>query len=489
MARAARPMRRSPALFARRSSNKRAFPVNLEMTDTNVRTISSMMLVGQSNERDPSKQSARLATQFIRQNQANLHQLGVTAEPRYDGSNIDMVFRSGTKVGAVALVSPTTGRHEYGLIVRPRFEWNGLGGMLHQMGWKIVPSLLRSHALPQSDRKIPPWVLSTVVLLRLRALLRSLERRFELVEEERNAPRGNVDWQRYVTKNVTRARFLDVPCRYTDLRDDAALKSAIRFTLDRQLDSLTGQRAAGPHVLRLIEICADLLIKVHDVPSRPPSPVELQRWLTGGRLTSQALTDGIEAIEWTADERGLAGLSDLQGLPWVMSMEEFFEAWCETILAGVAKKIGGTLRSGRLRQTVAPLSWVPPYAGSQKSLIPDVILERDGLAVIVDAKYKAHWEELQSHRWTDLDEALQERHRADLLQALAYANLVDSERVVVCLAYPCSSATWQSLRDRNRLFHRASVGTGERRTDVLLGAFPMNGDITTVVDSFVKELV
>src|SRR5260370_40524657 len=106
-----------------------------------------------------------------------------------------------------------------------------------------------------------------------------------------------------------------------------------------------------------------------------------------------------------------------------MSMDAFFEAWAETVVSGVARKIGGVVRTGRKRKTVAPLSWDPPYLGSQKSLVPDLVLEREDQTVIVDAKYKEHWEEMQRTRWTNLDEEIRERHREDLLQVLAYANL------------------------------------------------------------------
>ena len=51
-----------------------------------------------------------------------------------------------------------------------------------------------------------------------------------------------------------------------------------------------------------------------------------------------------------------------------MSMEQFFEAWVETLMSHVARRIGGIVRSGRERQTVVPLNWDPPYLGSQKSL-------------------------------------------------------------------------------------------------------------------------
>ncbi|HUA35588.1 MAG TPA: hypothetical protein VMA09_18405 [Candidatus Binataceae bacterium] len=130
------------------------------------------------------------------------------------------------------------------------------------------------------------------------------------------------------------------------------------------------------------------------------------------------------------------------------------------------------------------LGWSPPYLGSQKSLIPDVTLEREDLTVIVDAKYKDHWEEMQDRRWTNLDEELRERHRDDLLQVLAYSTIARTRRVVVCLAYPCREDTWESLRETGRLFHRASVPAGDRQIELLLTAFPLS---TRVLDDVVKE--
>ncbi len=173
-----------------------------------------------------------------------------------------------------------------------------------------------------------------------------------------------------------------------------------------------------------------------------------------------------------------------------MSMDEFFEAWAETVLAAVARKIGGVLRTGRQRQTVTPLSWDSPYLGSQKSLVPDLVLEREDQTIIVDAKYKEHWEEMQRNRWTNLDEEIRERHREDLFQVLAYANLSNKERTTVCLAYPCQEATWESLRKRNMLFNRASIGVGTRRVDLVLTAFPMSTRVLPdVVDLMAREVV
>ncbi len=358
--------------------------------------------------------------------------------------------------------------------------------MLADMGWRVIPSPLGLPLLPRSERKVPPWVLSTIVLFRIEALLNQLARRFELVEEHRSAPRGTVDWSNYAVRQMPRAQFTSVPCRFPDLRDDRALRSAIRFTLQKQFDSLAGQSSAGAFVIQLIDLCNSLIERVRDAPPHPPTALQFDAWLRSP-LKSSAFFDGLQAVQWTVDERGLGGLSDLEGLPWRMSMEQFFEAWVEAVLIGVSRRIGGTVRSGRQRQTLTPIEWEPPYVGSQKSLVPDLLLDRGDTAVIIDAKYKEHWEEMQERRWGDLQEELRERHRADLLQVLAYANVTSAPHVIVCLAYPCRQTTWLSLKERGRLFHRAALRAGERRVDLRLTALPMGVPMHKIVDALAEE--
>ncbi len=462
--------------------------VTFDATDCSTARLPAHFLLRGQSSRDPSSQIARLAAQFIEQNRARLRELDLSVAAHYDGASVTLVVQTGIKVGAIPLISPTTGRSDYGFVVRPRFAWTGVGEILGATGWRVVPAPLPLPLLPRSERRIPPWVLSSMIISRIQALLRTLERRFEMKHEERSTPRGRIDWPTYARREIARSRFLSVPCRYPDLQDNQELKAAVRFTLEKQLGSLQGQQTAGLFVFKLIELCQRLLESVRDVAPREPTPATIYGWLRS-KLTSESFRHGIQAIEWTAQDRGLAGLSDLEGLAWSMSMDEFFEAWAETILSAVARKIGGVLRTGRQRQTVTPLSWTTPYLGSQKSLVPDLVLERENQTVIVDAKYKEHWEEMQRHRWTNLAEEIRERHRDDLLQVLAYANLSTKPRTTVCLVYPCQEATWESLRERNLLFNRASVGAGTRRVDLALTALPISTRILgDAVDLLAREV-
>jgi hypothetical protein len=474
---------RSPLVGLKRTQN-----ICLELQDHSFVKRSAVDLFQIKGSSDPQAQAARLADQFITQNRPFLEALHVCIRRDYDGSDVLLLVESGSAVGAVPLLSPFTARPDYGLVVQPRFPWSGIGPMLAEMGWLVSPTPLRLPLLKRSERRVPPWVLSFMVLARLSALLDRLDRRFDLTVEDRMAPKGTILWGQYAGRNMARGQFLSVPCRYPDLRDDRSLKGAIRFAIERQLQSLETQREQGAFVHRLIGFAETILLRVRTVPACCPSPQDIGGWLRRP-LRSETFFEGLQAIDWTLEERGLAGLSDLEGIPWTMPMEVFFEAWVETVLHTVAIRTGARMKVGRKRETTSPLAWEPPYLGSQKSLVPDMIMELEGHTFLFDAKYKRHWEEFQGGSWGALEEQLRETHRQDLLQVLAYANLADAPLVVCCLVYPCSHATWESLRRRDRLFHRAELPSRSRRIQVWLTAVPMSAAADEMAEPLIKEIM
>ncbi len=424
------------------------------------------------NQRDPQAQAARMAKQFITQNRELMSKLCVQTQQEYDGNDVVLTVQSESAIGAIPLFSPTTGRLDYGLVVQPRFPWPGIGAMLSQMGWRITPSPLPLPLLRRSERRVPVWVLSSMILMRLQSMLKSLDRKFEITTEIRSAPKGQVEWTRYAVQSVSRGNLLSIPCSFADLRDDRLLKGAIRYTLERQVHALETQREHGIFILKLIEFAQGLLRTLQSVPAYVPPVSVMGTWMQQVMHRSQ-FTEGLQAIEWTIEERGLAGLSDLAGIPWTMPMNQFFEAWVETVFRIVALQTGGQVQVGRKRETTHPISWDPPYLGSQKSLIPDIWLEWDSTTLIIDAKYKRHWEELQRYQWSEIAEKVRSEHREDLLQVLAYANLARTERVIACLVYPCSSENWLSLNQRGRVLHKAEISVGSRLLHLWLTAMPM----------------
>ena len=135
---------------------------------------------------------------------------------------------------------------------------------------------------------------------------------------------------------------------------------------------------------------------------------------------------------------------------------------------------GTRLRSGRLRETITAIRWDPPFLGSQKYLLPDLTLEGPDKTIILDAKYKDHWEDLNIDRWRNLETMVRERHRVDLFQILAYASMVDLPEITCCLIYPCQRPTFESLKERGRLVHEAMITKGNRSLKLKLSAIPLD---------------
>lgn len=447
----------------------------IEAADHSVTRVDAAEFFGLTQVRDPAAQAARFVSQFAQQNRALLHHCGARIECEYQGRDVAIALHTSSTIGALPLLSPTSARPDYGLVIQPRFPWSGIGPMLMETGLKVTPTPLRFPMLRRSERRVPPWVLSSMVLARIDALLKTISPHFEFTTAIHSAPKGQVDWPSYATRSLPRAAWLEVPCRYPDFGRDRALLGAIRFCLEKQIRSLDTQRAAGSFVHRLLALATSLLDPLRDIPALAPAPGAMHSWLQRP-FRSTAFVEGLEGMNWTLDERGLAGLSDLEGIPWQMSMEDFFEAWVETIAQLIAQQTGGKLTTARSRATVRPICWQPPFLGSQRSLVPDFVLDYPTRTIILDAKYKRHWEQLQDHRWDSLADTVRDEHRHDLLQILAYGNLTDKHEVILCLIYPCHPGRWQSLAARNDLFHEAELSTGHRRLRLWLTAVPMSFD-------------
>ena len=303
------------------SARPRPNEICLELEDHSVASRSAIDFFQLRGLRDPHVQAARMSEQFVNQNQSLTALLDVRIQRDYDGSDVRLLIQSGNSAGAIPLISPITARPDFGLVVQPRFAWAGIGPMLAEMGWRVSPVPLRLPLLRRSERRVPVWVLSSMILVRLKALLDSLNRRFELTSETLLAPRGRVNWAQNVTRSLPSAGFLSVPCTFPDLRDDRLLKGAIRHTVECQIRSLETQKEHGAFVHQLIEFGQDLLRRVDSVPAYMPSPTILGNWLQRPLRTEQFI-DGLQAIEWTIEERGLAGQSDLEGIPWAMPMDD-----------------------------------------------------------------------------------------------------------------------------------------------------------------------
>ena len=435
----------------------------------------SWLMDAKTDKRRGQELAQRRSEDFLRMNHGLLRDFGVHGHVGTAHGDIGLWLETDTHIGAMPLLSPATAKPDLGLVLEPRFTWRSAGDMLAGTGFRVTPEILPiQRMVAQSDRLIPAWVLSATVLTRIADLLKQSQRRFEQHDALLTAPKGQVQWGRYASGSIARGEWLSVPCRFPDLLPDAKLGGALHWTVLRHQDVLRSQLGRHEVVYQLLQRCDAMLPALRGFAPLRPAP----GWQPlAGAAMADVFRRGLEAIHWTVDERGLGGTSDLAGLPWRMDMAPFFEAWVEAIAEQAARQHGATLTTGRRQETTVRLHWQPAKCGTQRSLIPDVVLQRPGVTVVIDAKYKRHAQLAAYGLYGVGDHDWQAQHREDLLQCLAYTSLFDTPRVVACLAYPTPDDQWDRFHREGRVLSRATVRHGLRQVEVALLAVPMSGNV------------
>jgi hypothetical protein len=421
------------------------------------------------------------AYNFIRVNDPAFSALNITPHLKPDIDNIQIKLEAGGIIGAVPLKSPDNQKVVGGVVVKPRFGWDGYGPLLNAIGWSASPEFLKLPLVPGSAREIPPWVIAGPLIRRIAQLLKEISRGFEWVEEVRQSPRGQILWQNYISKQIAHGAFHQLPCRFPELGSNNLLRSYLRWGLEKIRFSLIPQGRSDAVARILVGEADNLLYDLHDVVSKIPDRNTIDHILINIGLPSSVLRDGLEALGWIIEERGLAGNTEMDGLSWRLQMHELFERWVECIARHWSSGFGGT---GDAR---VPIRWNRPGTGSLIDLAPDIVVRNRDTVFILDAKYKNHLEELDDQRWRELSENMKIEHRHDLHQVMAYASLYDASRVVSLLVYPIFQGSWMKLADSGKEISRAYLPVESKQIEVGLIGIPLGLPIGVGLENLSKR--
>jgi hypothetical protein len=420
----------------------------------------------------PGRDVGPFAESFLRLNEAALTALDLRAEVAADGDHVALRLVPGSRAGAMPLRSPQTGRVEAGVLVTPRFDWAGVGQVLHATGWHSAPHFHDGPLVPGSAKQVPPWVIAGPVLARISELLRTLRRGYEVKAEVLETPRGTIEWPKYISRSLPRGEWHRLPCRFPDLGRDPRLRAFARWSIERVRLDLAAMTSGQEVVHALLRKADVLLLELVDVLAMKPSTVQLDQLLRGRVLESDVLISGLQAIGWVTEERGLGGDARLDGLAWHLALEELWESYVEAVARHEAAGEGAEVRVGRLGETTFPLHWSDRAQRSLGSLVPDVVVRKDRAVHVIDAKYKAHLAEIDEAGWRRMQDEVRESHRADLHQVLAYAALYDADKITASLVYPLRPTTYERLRSQGRERSVAELLHGGRVVRLELRGLP-----------------
>ncbi|MBI5173496.1 MAG: hypothetical protein HY986_11470 [Candidatus Melainabacteria bacterium] len=413
---------------------------------------------------------------FIRANGDYLKALDIDLQFSAGVDTVNLSLKANGIVGAVPLRAPDTHKTIGGIIVQPRYGWGSVGSLFSAIGWSASPELLSYPLVPGSAQEVPPWIIGGPVVNYLEKLLKKSLPNFREVEEVRTSPRGRIDWQAYVTKQLAQGRPHMLPCKFSDLEPDIQLRRYIRWTLEKVAAELTpclaGDGTARDLFDRIMHVLSSLIGIRPQVPDRRTLDQMQRNMARGG---SDEL--GFTAIRWVLDERGLAGSTDLDGLSWRIVMHDLFEKWVEHLARQWARDFGGRVTCARKFDSLAPISWERAAHNSLSSLVPDIVVEGSDETFIFDAKYKGFLEETDDWHWHESLEAqsrFREEHRHDLHQVLAYASMYQTERITSVLVYPVRAQTWRRLAERGRDLTLGHLDGPGRQIRLAIAAVPID---------------
>lgn len=449
------------------------------LTDFQTLDWDPMRLVVGKGGRDPSKTAQALAEGFCRLNRPILRQYDITADVVIVRSTPRIRFVTNGIIGAFPLRSPITGQCELAGIIEPWIEWCGVGPMLSAMGMRVVPELVRLPMLPCSAREIPGWVIGSVVVKRLEALLNDLTRKYAFKKELLRTPRGRIDWKEYATKQLSRLDVPRLPCEFPALEANGTLLSVIHWALRYLQGELQAQRRLGPVVTTLLTKIDELLARVMSyAPIKPSNQMLQQCFYTS--LNIPVLAEGLESVRWCAENRGLGGLDDLNGLAWRMDMPGLFEAYVETIVSRSLRYVGGRIRVDRLNETRIPICWHSNRCGLMRSLKPDIVVLRKNHVVIVDAKFKRYGLLQRRLSRAEMEKQEQEAQRHDIHQVIAYSACFAENPITACLVYPTSDDDYRNKLQQGQLHQFGKINSNGRTINLIMTYVPLKGNIDDV---------
>lgn len=250
----------------------------------------------------------------------------------------------------------------------------------------------------------------------------------------------------------------------------------VKWCLERIRRALLETGGTDRTASTLAMVADNLIELLRDVHSRMPRKAELDQRIGSNPLENETIRRGVESMGWIVDERGLGGGRELDGLAWYLPLSELWESFVETIVRRDAALVGADVRCGRKLETVFPIRWNDSSLRGMSHLVPDFVVRHRDQVKIIDAKYKAHFCELDESGWLKMADDSRDTHRADFHQVLAYAALFDAKQTTVTLVYPLRHSTYEALSARKRDVVRADLSFAGRTIVAELRGVPFGAE-------------
>jgi hypothetical protein len=301
--------------------------------------------------------------------------------------------------------------------------------ILDLLGTEISPEVIDSMPLASGKNFRPPLYLEAVKFIAsIEALLRRPWRKFDNVEKISSQPSGQINWNKYTTKEYKVENRLKFPIRKNILSEFHVEYSEIRYVFDickiELLSSNTPQRIKNTIRSKLNFIEEKLYLHKPKVTTR----VSIKSW------------DSLIVRTCKEQANKILNFNLVDSTAWRVDFSDVFEKFVQYIFKEVAKETGGKLFANFKfhSRTSKHYSW------ELKHVEPDAIYQKENLLLFIDAKYKSNL-----YNKFDKSEILKEDYRNDLHQILAYSSFSKTIFKYGFLCYPSDQLELKTIKYKN----------------------------------------
>lgn len=376
--------------------------------------------------------------------------LGVVPQIEGSGKDVSLSFRSDRFIGVIPLRSPDNGKQIGDFVVRPRYtsatdqflEYVEIVNLLES---EIAPEFKHSIPLLSHNYLKPPVYLEALKFVKLlEEAVRINWRKFQTTTKLYRYPKSQVNWKKYVEKEFDPNKRLLFPCHDNILSKLHSEFFELKYVYSIAKSEINSVRTPQHIKYQFQDVFAHLDDFLYEFAEK--STNELHIHYSDPVIIKKLKNQGNKFLKGNLEEI----------TAWRIDFSLLFERYVQYLFGQISLEIGATqLNNYKIRQYSGVK---PPWSLSY--LEPDVILMKNKLEIIVDAKYKSHLFNLKS-----TTEELKEEHRKDLHQLLAYTTFTRSENKIGILCYPYSQ---QYLSELNYFSPFSQIGS-----TVLLVGVPM----------------
>lgn len=397
--------------------------------------------------------------QFTSRNKEALDFLEINAACVLDSNRMPQLKLSTSKyVGCVPIVSPENGLSIGNIYVGGRFN-EDISELLSVIGDFIPPEFNEQMELNGNFIKPPLFFECQHFIDEYIEAKRYKWRKFDNEEKIQHQPSSSTRWDKYIITSANPHKVLDFTNRCNLLTRDHPEWNELNFVLDLSINEIMSHRTpirSRQAYMQKIKMLMDSFDKqrlksVKSIPIHMADPVVIKNLKeTANRILSN---------------------QNSSHFAWRIDFAEFFERYIQYLMTDVAKSKGARLsKNPKYHISGNRPDWALNY------LEPDVIIERNDIQYVIDAKYKAHMYNVRNN-----GDELKDVFRKDLHQVLAYSTFSKSIRKNVMLVYPSSNFIKRKLV--------INSGLNSAKCNVYLIGVPMRKSEMDSVKSSLKDII